>query len=167
MLWELRAEPLPGSPDSVLVEMRQVPGYLDFLAEIMPADVRETREKKTTAVVKSNETRPARSGAGRSSSVCFFFWRTLRPAKIAASLGGGGEIFSLVYFSKRLRETFSFLLWCPLPQSSYSKVVEPTTNNELARPVRARVFSSSDHPSSSRFSDPRPTSAWSNGHIHE
>lgn len=39
MLWELRAEPLPGSADSVLVEMRQVPGYLDFLAEIMPADV--------------------------------------------------------------------------------------------------------------------------------
>ena len=40
MLWELRAETLPGSNDSVLVEMRQVPGYLDFLAEIMPADVR-------------------------------------------------------------------------------------------------------------------------------
>lgn len=40
MLWELRAEPLPGSPESVLVEMRQVPGYLDFLAEIMPPDVR-------------------------------------------------------------------------------------------------------------------------------
>lgn len=41
MLWELRAEPLPGSPDGVVVEMRQVPGYLDFLAEIMPPDVRE------------------------------------------------------------------------------------------------------------------------------
>lgn len=40
MLWELRAEPLAGSPD-VIVEMRQVPGYLDFLAEIMPPDVRE------------------------------------------------------------------------------------------------------------------------------
>lgn len=40
MLWELRAEALPGNPDGVLVEMRQVPGYLDFLAEIMPADVR-------------------------------------------------------------------------------------------------------------------------------
>lgn len=39
MLWELRAEPLSGSPDSVVVEMRQVPGYLDFLAEIMPPDV--------------------------------------------------------------------------------------------------------------------------------
>ena len=39
MLWELRAEPLPGSPDGVVVEMRQVPGYLDFLAEIMPPDV--------------------------------------------------------------------------------------------------------------------------------
>lgn len=47
MLWELRAEPLPGSTDSVLVEMRQVPGYLDFLAEIMPADVR----RATTACV--------------------------------------------------------------------------------------------------------------------
>lgn len=39
MLWELRAEPSPGSPDAVVVEMRQVPGYLDFLAEIMPPDV--------------------------------------------------------------------------------------------------------------------------------
>lgn len=41
MLWELRAEPLAGTAESVLVEMRQVPGYLDFLAEIMPADVRK------------------------------------------------------------------------------------------------------------------------------
>lgn len=41
MLWELRAEPLSGSPDLVMVEMRQVPGYLDFLAEIMPPDVRQ------------------------------------------------------------------------------------------------------------------------------
>lgn len=45
MLWELRAEPLQGSPDSVVVEMRQVPGYLDFLAEIMPADVRQTTQQ--------------------------------------------------------------------------------------------------------------------------
>eukprot|EP00752_Nemacystus_decipiens_P003153 g2920.t1 len=43
MLWELRAEPLPGSSDSVLVEMRQVPGYLDFLAEIMPPDMLKFR----------------------------------------------------------------------------------------------------------------------------
>ncbi|CAM9516878.1 unnamed protein product [Scytosiphon promiscuus] len=43
MLWELRAELLPGSVDSVLVEMRQVPGYLDFLAEIMPADMLKFR----------------------------------------------------------------------------------------------------------------------------
>ncbi|CAM9882875.1 unnamed protein product, partial [Ectocarpus sp. 13 AM-2016] len=43
MLWELRAEPLPGAGDSVLVEMRQVPGYLDFLAEIMPADMLKFR----------------------------------------------------------------------------------------------------------------------------
>lgn len=42
MLWELRAEPLPGNPEGVLIEMRQVPGYLDFLAEIMPPDVRCT-----------------------------------------------------------------------------------------------------------------------------
>lgn len=40
MLWELRAEALSGSPEYVLVGMRQVPGYLDFLAEIMPPDVR-------------------------------------------------------------------------------------------------------------------------------
>lgn len=45
MLWELRAEPLPGAGDSVLVEMRQVPGYLDFLAEIMPADVRQAANR--------------------------------------------------------------------------------------------------------------------------
>lgn len=48
MLWELRAEALPGSADSVLVEMRQVPGYLDFLAEIMPADVRQVVEHSCT-----------------------------------------------------------------------------------------------------------------------
>lgn len=39
MLWELRGEPLEGNPELVVIEMKQVPGYLDFLAEIMPPDV--------------------------------------------------------------------------------------------------------------------------------
>lgn len=40
MLWELRAEPVAGAADVVLVKMKQVPGYMDFLAEIMPTEVR-------------------------------------------------------------------------------------------------------------------------------
>lgn len=39
MLWQLRAELLAGAPDLVMVEMKQVPGYMDFLADIMPGDV--------------------------------------------------------------------------------------------------------------------------------
>lgn len=58
MLWELRAEPMPGSADSVLVEMRQVPGYLDFLAEIMPADVRLCHETTTGVCVSLYSAQP-------------------------------------------------------------------------------------------------------------
>lgn len=39
MLWELRAEALAGTADLVLVEMKQVAGYMDPLAEIVPPDV--------------------------------------------------------------------------------------------------------------------------------
>lgn len=39
MLWELRADPLAGNSELVVVEMKQVPGYLDFLADIMPPEV--------------------------------------------------------------------------------------------------------------------------------
>lgn len=39
MLWELRAEPLGISPGFVVVELKQVPGYSDFLAEIMRPEV--------------------------------------------------------------------------------------------------------------------------------